>query len=75
MVLLDLDRVFDNDRPPTAVAYALAPAVSPAALPADWFVAWDERAAIMEYDGGLHRERAEHLALLDVLEQMRQAGL
>jgi hypothetical protein len=31
---------------------------------------WDERAAIMEYDGGMPRERAEHLALLDVVEQM-----
>jgi hypothetical protein len=29
--------------------------------------AWDERAAIMEYDGGLSREHAECLALLNVV--------
>ena len=28
-------------------------------LPGDWRVEWEERAAIMEYDGGLPRERAE----------------
>jgi len=30
-------------------------------------VAWQERAAIMEFDGGLAREDAEHLAREDVL--------
>src|SRR5262245_31167709 len=30
----------------------------------------DDRAAIMEYDGGMTREWGEHLALLDVIEQM-----
>jgi hypothetical protein len=42
-------------------------------LPADWHVCWDERAAIMEYDGGLPREIAEHLALLEIVEQMNAA--
>jgi len=46
---------------------------TPADLPTEWFLEWDERAAIMEYDGGLPRERAEHFALLDVLERMRQS--
>ena len=32
-------------------------------LDMDWRVEWEERAAIMEYDGGLPRERAEALAL------------
>lgn len=44
-------------------------------LPPEWVVAWDERAAVMEYDGGLPRERAEYLALLEVMDQMRQAGV
>src|SRR5262245_65192722 len=51
-----------------------AEAVTPADLPADWHSAWDERAAIREYDGGLPRERAEALALADILRQMRRAG-
>ncbi|HVK15370.1 MAG TPA: hypothetical protein VM533_00385 [Fimbriiglobus sp.] len=42
--------------------------VTPAALPGDLFVKWDERAAIMEYEGGMTRERAEHFALLEVIE-------
>ena len=45
------------------VMSALAPAVEygigPENLPTDWRVEWEERAAIMEYDGGLPRERAE----------------
>ncbi|HYT91310.1 MAG TPA: hypothetical protein VEL76_21540 [Gemmataceae bacterium] len=43
-------------------------------LPLDWHFAWDERASIMEHDGGLPRERAEALALADILDQMRQAN-
>jgi hypothetical protein len=42
-------------------------------LPRDWFVLWDERAAIMEYDGGLPREVAEHRALIEIVEQMNAA--
>jgi hypothetical protein len=48
------------------------PALKPADLPAEWHLQWDERAAIMEADGGLPREQAEALALRDVLEQMRR---
>jgi hypothetical protein len=49
-------------------------AVMPASLPGDWFVLWDERAAILEYDGGLSRERAEALALVAVVDLMTAAG-
>ncbi len=35
--------------------------------------AWDERAAIMEFDGGLPRDLAEALALLVVIRQYPQA--
>jgi hypothetical protein len=50
------------------------PPVTVVDLPPDWHLLWDERAAIMEYDGGLSRERAEALALVDILDQMRRAG-
>lgn len=43
-------------------------------LPPEWHLLWDERAAIMEFDGGLPRERAEALAFAEVLEQMRLRG-
>ena len=72
-MLLDLDAIFDPDRR----AQPCEGVNSPADLPADWHVLWDERAAIMEYEGGLARELAEHLALLEVLKEMnsqRPAG-
>lgn len=37
--------------------------------------AWEERAAIMEFDGGLPRDLAEALALLLVIRQYPQAVL
>ena len=45
----------------------------PSGLPVEWWQLWDERAAIMEYDGNLPRERAEALALDDILKQMELA--
>jgi hypothetical protein len=58
----------------------LAPATAdrdpaPADLPPDWHLLWDERAAIMEYDGGLSRERAEAEALKDIMGMMRGQGI
>ncbi len=44
--------------------------IAPDELPPEWHLAWDERAAIMEYDAGLPRERAEALALRDILAQI-----
>src|SRR5436309_100761 len=44
-------------------------------LPAEWHLLWDERAAIMEYDAGLPRERAEAAALKDILHQMQPPGV
>ncbi len=43
-------------------------------LTVEWWQLWDERAAIMEFDGNLPRERAEALALDDILKQMELAG-
>ena len=41
--------------------------ISPNALPDDLRDAYEERAAIMEYDGGLPRERAEAAALAETI--------
>ena len=41
-------------------------------LDADWRVWFEERAAIMEYDGGLPRERAEAMALAETIRVMRE---
>ena len=49
------------------------PDIGPDDLPGDLRVEFEERAAIMEYDGGLPRERAEALALAEVLRLMRNA--
>jgi hypothetical protein len=58
---------------PASTAPAPALSLTPH-LPPEWHLAWDERAAIMEYDGGLSRERAEAKALTDILSAMQRAG-
>lgn len=40
-----------------------------AQLNADLREAWEERAAIMEFDGGVTRELAECMALLELIRQ------
>jgi hypothetical protein len=72
--MLDLDTIFDPDRLPHAAARSPS-ALTPADLPPDWHFLWDERAAIIEFGGGLPRERAEAEALKYVLDEMRQAGV
>ncbi|NQU76401.1 MAG: hypothetical protein HQ546_08835 [Planctomycetes bacterium] len=41
-------------------------------LPGDWRVWFEERAAIIEYDGGLPRERAEASALAETITAMEK---
>ncbi|MCY2927145.1 MAG: hypothetical protein NT031_17270 [Planctomycetota bacterium] len=40
-------------------------------LPASWRACFEERAAIMEHEGGHPRERAEALALADTIRAMK----
>src|SRR5262249_6794283 len=40
-----------------------------------WHDVWQERAAIMQYDGGLPRHEAETLALEDVVREMCRTGV
>ena len=49
--------------------------VSPADLPVDWRIEWEERAAIREYNGGQAREHSEAEALTEILVRMRVAGI
>ena len=39
---------------------------SPEDLPAEWRVEYEERAAIVEYDGGLSRDEADSQALQEI---------
>jgi hypothetical protein len=60
-------------RPPTE-ATAPDPDVRVEDLDPDWRVEWEERAAVMEYDGSLPRERTEAAALVEIAKEMRAAG-
>ena len=40
--------------------------LSPGDLPMAWRIDWEERAAILEYDGGLSREEADRQALDEI---------
>jgi hypothetical protein len=75
--MLDLEAIFDPDRTATTHSFAWAPSAIavPAELPLEWHVAWDERAAIIEYDGGLPREEAEARALAEILRLMKCARI
>lgn len=44
---------------------------SPGDLPMDWRIEFEERAAILEYDGGLPREKAEVLALREIFARIK----
>ena len=44
----------------------------PADLPMDWRIDWEERAAILEYDGGLSREAADRQALDELRERYKK---
>ena len=48
--------------------------LGPEDLPLDWRIEWEERAAIMEFCGGLPREQAEAMALQETLDRMTAAG-
>lgn len=56
------------------VAGATRHEITPADLPGDWRVEWEERAAIREYDGGQAREHAEAEALGEIVSRMQVAG-
>ncbi len=51
-----------------------SPTGSVADLPFEWRVEFEERAAILEYDGGLAREEAERRAFAEVLRRIRASG-
>jgi hypothetical protein len=59
-------------RPPRRAAPG--PDVRVEDLDSEWRVEWEERAAVMEYDGGLPRERAEAAALATIVRAMERVG-
>jgi hypothetical protein len=66
-----LESLFGEAQPP---APDPGPGFGPDDLPGDWRVEWEERAAVLEYDGGQPRERAEALALREIVAKMRRSG-
>jgi len=52
--------------------FAPGPDIQVEDLDGEWRVWFEERAAIMEYDGRMPRERAEALALEETLRLMKQ---
>ena len=40
-------------------------------IPMDWRIEYEERAAIMQYDGGLSREEADKRAFSEILERIK----
>lgn len=67
---LDLDAIFNPDQ---RIGKPRKGVENPEQLPPEWYERWQERSAIMEYDGHLPPFEAEVQAFQDVLRQMRQA--
>lgn len=44
---------------------------SPGDLPIEWRIEFEERAAILEYDGGSNKEDADDQALQEIIERLR----
>ena len=44
----------------------------PESLPMDWRIDFEERAAILEYYGGLSRERAEKQAFVEIQRRLKK---
>jgi hypothetical protein len=42
-------------------------------FPIDWRIEFEERAAILEYDGGLTREEADKRAVSEIIERIRRS--
>ena len=45
--------------------------IGPDRLPMEWRIEYEERAGILEYDGGLSREDADKQALEEILERIK----
>ena len=43
-------------------------------IPSDWMEEFEERAAILEYDGGLSREEANAQAMAEIKDRMRETS-
>ena len=69
-LLSDADRAALRVRKPELVLLLSAPLLW-AKLPPEWQQMWEERAAIMEFDGGLSREEAEREAWVLVSKRYR----
>jgi hypothetical protein len=41
-------------------------------LPMEWRIEYEERAAILQYDGGLNRDEADKRAFSEILERIKR---
>ena len=51
----------------------VADIASPGDLPVDWRIDFEERAAILQWDGGLAREDADRQAFEEILERLKKS--
>lgn len=69
-----LERLFDPSDVPMPIPHAVqnSPEIRVEDLDIDWRVEYEHRAAIMQFEGGLSRERADFLALQDTIAEMKR---
>jgi hypothetical protein len=70
--MIDLELMFNPEAVEFGARLRYGRPLGPDDLPGDWRVWFEERAAIMEYDGGLPRELAEAEALAETVREMQK---
>ncbi len=73
---VNLEIVKELVEPEVATVEAIVGAVNSSArdLSMEWRIEYEERAAILEFDGGLSREDADKRALKEILERIKGFG-
>ena len=67
-----LEGLYRDGSADTRATETVLPTIDIDDLPGDWRVWFEERAAIMEYHGGLPREHAEAEALKETVQKMEK---
>ncbi len=71
-LLTDEDRTHIRQFKPELMMLVGVCRLLPTDLPLEWHQVWEERAAILEFEGRHHREHAESIAMVETVRMMQK---